>query len=130
MTGAKDTRETDRDEIKVIELRRPTPACILNTERLSSSHSTAKVSQVRVVAKEKEDERLPTAVIELRMATCSRNGFAITGNSGHGFVDSIKHFCFYLPLFSLNLMYGAIQIRTVVTFFPGLIVFVLTKLLT
>ena len=50
--------------------------------------------------------------------------------SKNSFKDSIQHFRFYVPLFPLNLMYTAVQSPTVVTFFPGLIVFVLTKFFT
>ena len=65
----------------------------------------------RIATQKKEYKRLQMAMIELRMvaaAACSRNGFPITG-SGHGFVDSIQHFHFYVPLFPLNLMYAAMQ---------------------
>ena len=86
---------------------------LLDTKRFSLSYSTAKVPEARIVP-EKEDERLPTAMVKLRMAAsaCSKNWFLIAGNSGDAFVDSIRHFRFYLPLFPLNLVYPAMHSPT------------------
>jgi len=88
---AKDTRETGSDEMEAIGWRRPTPVCIWETERFSSSPSTTKVLEARIAPKEKEDERLPTGIIELRTGALAyrRNGFPIPGNSRHAFVDCL-----------------------------------------